>query len=312
MSQFRLEGIEPDNLLALLAFLGLLRAIDQAEPKWRVRAWWDGTPFRPEVSVKDEVDRETFLEAAARGCAALAEVHEFGDNRDLQYSREDARAILREAALDASSGNRLRIDLMSALMSDGALKDDAKVRAPVLCAMFGQGHQHFLERMKSVPRGTVPKEIAKKVTSKSLNSPAKLEQALFLPWNRSDATQSFRWDPAEDRRYALRYADPSTDKGLTVHGANRLASVGLPLLFSAPTRAGGEIRLITAGSIWARGVNLTISWPIWRQPASLAAVRNLMAGAGNESSQGIVARYRCERISAGKFFNFTYGTVVED
>jgi hypothetical protein len=67
-------------------------------------------------------------------------------------------------------------------------------------------------------------------------------------WTRRDSTQSFRWDPAEDRRYALRFADPSTDKGLTVHGANRLACIALPLFTAVPMRIRGAIRLMCLGS----------------------------------------------------------------
>ena len=36
----RLDGLEPDNLLAFLALLGLLRALDAARPDWRARAYW--------------------------------------------------------------------------------------------------------------------------------------------------------------------------------------------------------------------------------------------------------------------------------
>jgi hypothetical protein len=30
----RLQGLEPDNMLAFLALLGLLRALEQARPNW--------------------------------------------------------------------------------------------------------------------------------------------------------------------------------------------------------------------------------------------------------------------------------------
>ena len=37
-ASYRLEGFEPDNLLAFLALLGLLRALEKARPQWRPRA----------------------------------------------------------------------------------------------------------------------------------------------------------------------------------------------------------------------------------------------------------------------------------
>jgi hypothetical protein len=72
--------------------------------------------------------------------------------------------------------------------------------------------------------------MAKRRPPPDLNTPAYLHTALFVPWSRSDETDGFRWDPAEDRRYALRFKNPSGDSGRTVHGANRLACVGLAAL----------------------------------------------------------------------------------
>jgi hypothetical protein len=56
---------------------------------------------------------------------------------------------------------------------------------------------------------------------------SELHEALFEPWTRQDPTPAFRWDPAEDVRYALRADDPSGQKSTTQHGANRLAALGL-------------------------------------------------------------------------------------
>jgi len=182
--------------------------------------------------------------------------------------------------------------------------------------MFGQGHQHFLERLEAVPQGTVPKKLAKRVTSEDLNAPEKLEQALFTPWERRDPTQSFRWDPLEDRRYALRFEDPSTDEGLTMHGANRLASLAIPLLPALPVRVRGKIQLSTVGTEWIAGTGLCVSWPIWSRPASLKAIVAMFASNGKDltgsAGLGITRIYRAERISVGKFFNFTRALPVRE
>jgi hypothetical protein len=165
-------------------------------------------------------------------------------------------------------------------MSDAAFKDD-KVRATPFCAMFGQGHQNFLERLDRVTKGVPPKELQKVTTAEELNSTDKLDAALFRDWERTDRTQSFRWDPVEDRRYALRFEDPSGDKGLTVHGANRLASLALPLLPAVPRRERGEVRLYAVATHWYQG-SLTIRWPIWSQAASLRAIVMMLSGCGFE------------------------------
>jgi CRISPR-associated endonuclease/helicase Cas3 len=55
----RLEGLEPDNLLAFLALLGLMRTLETARPHWQPRAAWDVEcpPLRPVLSLMEEADR---------------------------------------------------------------------------------------------------------------------------------------------------------------------------------------------------------------------------------------------------------------
>ncbi|HTW30434.1 MAG TPA: hypothetical protein VMD76_02075 [Candidatus Sulfotelmatobacter sp.] len=252
--------------------------------------------------LQKDVDREALLEAVARGCSELVEVYSF-DRPNLDFPDDEARKMMISVC---GEKDRLKIDLFSALMSDASVRN-GKVRATPFCAMFGQGHQNFLERLETVPKGIPPKELQKTTTAEMLNSAAKLEEALFQPWERHDPTQSFRWDPVEDRRYALRFEDPSTDKGLTVHGANRLASLALPLLTAVPKRERGEIRLYALGTHWEAGA-LIVQWPVWSHPASVKAILFMLAGCGTEGRYpglGIAELYQCERISVGKFFNFT-------
>lgn len=307
MTEHKLEGIEPDNLLGFLALLGFQRALDCAEPDWHSRIFWDGLPVRPRLVLATEIQRSQILEAATRGCQELSRAHDFEDRKDVNFTRSEARERLFSESVSASPANRMTIDLLCALASDAVVKDD-RVRPTPFCAMFGQGHQHFLERLDAVPKGKVPKKLAKRVTADELNAPEKLERALFFAWERRDPTQSFRWDPLEDRRYALRFEDPSTDEGTTVHGANRLASVALPLLAAVPVRVRGKIRLGAVGTGWTSG-RVYISWPIWSRPASLKSIVAMLASPDEDlkgrDGLGVIRIYRAERISVGKFFNFT-------
>jgi hypothetical protein len=306
--EHNLEGLEPDNLLGFLALLGFHRALEHVEQAWRPRVYWTGLPLRPMLVLSEDVSRINLLEAAAKGCEALAVAHSFEGRKDLTYGATDIRKMMEIGVREASPENRLRIDLLSALTSDVARKKDDTVRATPFCAMFGQGHQHFLERLETIPKGIPPKELVKEVTQADLNSLGKIEEAVFAAWNRRDRTQSFRWDPLEDRRYALRFEDPSSDKGMTIHGANRLASLALPLLPAMPRRERGEVRLYAIGTRWSPGGGLQVSWPIWTRPATLRSVLAMVAVCGNEDlcpGLGISAIYSSERISVGKFFNFT-------
>jgi hypothetical protein len=50
-TRIELKGLEPDNLLAFLALLGLLRALEAAQPGWRPRVGWFGTPMPPSCTL---------------------------------------------------------------------------------------------------------------------------------------------------------------------------------------------------------------------------------------------------------------------
>jgi hypothetical protein len=312
----RLEGLEPDNLLAFLALLGVLRALEAARPTWRPRAAWDldKPPLRPVLALREPQPEVAICEAASEGAALLAEDYSFPQNTqagtarqsDLNYDKKIARELMERVASDE---NRRRAELWSALMSDVAERDE-KIEATPLCLLFGQGHQHFLDRLADVPRIEAPPPRGRGKKALTPTAAETLHEALFQPWARRDPTPAFRWDPAEDVRYALRADDPSGDKSLTQHGANRLAALGLAVLTATPARRGERVRLEVVGGRFARG-EFRFYWPIWRETASLAAIRALLSHpdlAERPSALaylGVVEVRRARRIGVGKFMNIT-------
>ena len=308
----RLEGLEPDNLLAFLALLGLLRALEAVG--WRPRVHWAGLPLRPVLNLREAATPEQVAEKAAEGCATLTLDHDFGDEKDMTFDGARARELLEAACTPEASGCSA---LLGSLFSEAALKDDGRILPSPLCAMFGQGHQHFLTRLADVPRGVLPKAMAKRRPLPNLNAPIYLKAALFEPWLRIDETDGFRWDPAENRRYAMRFKNPSGDAGRTVHGANRLASLGLAALPGAAVVRRRGMRFLTLGAELGPDGTLGISWPIWSRPASLAAIQAMLAHPGLVSGDaqgmrylGVVERRRVRRVANGKFMNFTRAEVV--
>ncbi len=308
----RLEGLEPDNLLAFLALLGLLRALEAAG--WRPRAHWAGLPLRPVLTLREAATPEQVAQAATNGAAVLALDHDFGGEKDLTFDGTRARELL-EASQAPETPERSA--LLGSLFSDAALKKDGRILAAPLCAMFGQGHQHFLIRLAEVPCGALPKAMAKRRPLPDLNAPAYLMAALFVPWSRIDETDGFRWDPAENRRYAMRFKNPSGDAGRTVHGANRLASLGLAALPGAAVVRPRGVRFLTLGAEPGPDGTLGITWPIWASATSLAAIQamlghpDLVSGGKNGLHHlGVVERRCARRIANGKFMNFTRAEVV--
>jgi hypothetical protein len=147
-----------------------------------------------------------------------------------------------------------------------------------------------------------------------LSAAETIEEALFLPWARQDPTPGFRWDPAEDVRYALRASDPSGEKSTTQHGANRLAATGLPILTAVPVQRGNRVRLQVLGGSPDR--DFMFAWPIWREPASLSAIRAMLShpdlanGPVKLAHLSVEQVRRARRIVVGRFMNFTRADII--
>lgn len=248
----------------------------------------------------------------------LAASHDFGkrNQSDLNYLRKEARTMLEEAAKGATASDRGRADLLASLMSDAATKEDknpgeAPIAPTPLCLLFGQGHQHFLERLRKVPSEAVPPQRGKGNAAVQISAEECLSEALFTPWHRSDTTFSFRWDPEEDVRYALMAGDPAapTYKLGTQHGANRLAAVGLAALTLVAEERAGRIRpSILGGSFGRDGFSFT--WPIWKEPSTFSAIRAMLGHPDLRKTNGLAHlgidhALTAKRISVGKFMNFT-------
>lgn len=319
-----LEELQADNLLAFLALLGLLRALDTARPEWEARVAWRDIPPRVALCLARDADRDQVIAEVEAGLRRLSEAYvsdgPLFDRPDLKYTPKEFRKL----ALRARRG-RERAHLVAALASDGAMSTRAQEVAPTpLCMMSGQGHQHFLSRlaaMLTLPgqqvKGRADKPAGRRSRRRGqANTPSLLDElrrALYEPWRYEDATESFRWDPIEDRRYAYQFGDPSETKNKigTVAGANRLAAFGLAALTSAPTASG----LATLGVFGDRR-NQYVCWPLVAVPTSLAGHIALLAHPwlGEErrapelASYGVLAVARSRRYkvrgAAGTYFNF--------
>ena len=312
-SVYRLAGLEADNLLAFVALLGLLRTIEHARPRWRPRAAWtvDDPPVRPTLTVASHATESDIVAAVAEGLRELARLHQFGQLKDLKLTPKEAAEHLRIAL----TKERYTSDLWAALTSDVAIRDKNRTQEAEptpLCLLFGQGHMHFMSRLASVPQESTPPSRGVGRQRIAIGETDCLREALFEPWKRLDATFSFRWDPHEDVRYALRATDPtdSKTKEKTQHGANRLAAIGLSVLTVVPRLSSVAVRLGIIGGMRERRGRFAFTWPIWRDPISLAAIRAMLghAGLGKRAAWdalGIVELRRARRISVGKFMNFT-------
>lgn len=230
--------------------------------------------------------------ARAEWLSALAEVVPFGEMRlgkHLDSNSEEFRETALALMADARHDNRESVDALAAFASDACFDEKSRrIEATPLCFATGSGHQYFLDTARQLV-GRVTQE--------------RIEQALCKPWLHRDEKLSMRWDPVEDRRYALMWTDPtaSNNKALTNWAANLLAYRGVSMLVSAPTAR----RLRTTAFQKQR----IFKWPLWSpllnrdEVAALLRMplRELDEEATAEArARGIVAAYMSERLTVGK------------
>jgi hypothetical protein len=316
--RYRLEGLEPDNLLAFLALLGLLRALETAREAWRPRAAWDldAPPLRPILTLAEAVTREAVCSAAAQGVATLVGAIDFKGASDLALAPPEARNLLDGAALGrADPAGRYFADLCAALISDAALDRDRAKTAPTPLAYPKVARINFLQGLRALVVAALPEKKNRSHDSKYPKGEANcIAQALFEPWERLDRPAGLRWDPDEAKRHAYQWNAPTDEQPKTQHGANRLAIVGLASLTTAPVNVGGSVRLSVIGGADGRD-GFSFAWPIWREPASLAAIRALLSHPelrqpGALDRLGVDHVRISRRISLERYRNFTHAEPI--
>lgn len=301
VSLFDLRGIEVDNLLGVLALLGTLRALERARADWRPRVSWSGPPWVARLHVAAHTNEHEVSSFVCQGLTSLAEELDVDGRANVDFEPAELRTYLRRIRIAPGAAG-----VASAIAAEHPRKRDGGLYAGPLVMMFGQGHQNFLERLVAVATGNL-----KGFARKELNAPAKILDALVRRWRRGDPTPSFRWDPEEDQRYALRFGDPSTaGAAATVHGANRLAIAGLSSFPCLPATS----QQIAVGTRRQNG-EVHFVWPIWTTPLSLHAVERLFAHPAVTrfdlaalDALGVAEIYRARRVSNGRFMNVSRAT----
>jgi hypothetical protein len=310
-NRWLLKGLDGSNPLAFLAALGTLRTATLAwpGPDHRCRMAWKRAEgrWRPELSVESE--QEFNLVAALDKELARKPNHKaFELSEDLTIKIEEFRKQAVKAQKAGTNKERRFADFLAAFGSETvkSINDPRIIADTALRTMSGVGHQHFLGTMRQLSKDTKSEH---------------LRRALLEPWRYDDPLEkhTMRWDPHDDVRRALRWSEPSGDPARKVQGsvwgANRLAIEGLPLLPTVPV---GN-RVETTGFIQRKDIGVLWTWPIWVGEVSVEVVRSLLAldelraelpDRRQLDAMGIKEIYRCERITQGRFRNFTVGTPV--
>jgi hypothetical protein len=295
-----LAGLSGDNPLGFLAAVGTFRTLSLAWPDRQVRmSWHPAGCWQPLIHINgtctpDEV--VATLQSRLVGRHEAPEFTELGD--DLPVAVRLFTECASRAARLASRHERTYADYCAAFGCE-AYAEKELIQDTELRTMSGAGHQHFLAFMREIAEGTTPEH---------------LRAALFATWTYSDPRPSMRWDPQDDRRYALRASDPAngTQSPIqTVRGANRLAIEALPCFPTMPV--GSEVR--TRG-FFRNDSGMIFSWPIWIVDLSFDGLQSLLGHCQIIAEKprqdilrplGVVEVFHSRRLTVGRFRNFAPG-----
>ncbi len=314
-SILRLEGLDGSNPLAFLASLGLLRLLDSRNEEASLRMHWEVEhgQWIPVLTSTTSLFTDTWIgselhELATRELNGAIDSIDDGSGKIItdpdRFWRIESAWLQKYFDEDASQADGLFLSSLANEMSRRIElgKETDTMEFSELYMTRGSGHQRMLELAKNI-RNTTQSE--------------HLRKALFEPWRYDDDGKSLnlRWDPLDDRQYAKRWLNPSTDPSQTVLGGNDLAFEALPFFPTAIVNR----RLETTAFQRRRRMGTFLTWPIWTAPMRPAMIASLLTWSEMHAESAdslalqllsISHRYRVERVRNDKFFNFSNSAVV--
>jgi hypothetical protein len=298
-SEIKLNALQGSGLLGFMAALGLLRTFSELPEGQGSRMKWiaSGGSYCPVLQCAGELNGSMILGKLHSTLNAFAGHRVINIDTDLKIPRSVFRELSRDSATEfLEKKDSLAASMTAAFGCDAIGKEDGTIEDTGLRTMSGAGHQHFLVSMNDLAKTTTVDH---------------LREAVFGPWLYRDPSPIMRWDSEDDRRYALRWEEPSKDPVRTVRGANRLAVAALPLFPVIPLASNS---IATTGFSGRGSRDTFVTWPLWSGWLSLDTVRSTLGLADLQSakcsrallaSRGICAVYRSQRITLGKYRNFT-------
>lgn len=289
-------GLDGTNPLGFLAALGAFRLLAGANPTlkmlWRPS---DGT-WRPVL--RGSEFRVEQLGDKLFGSLAALDKSVWSLDKKLPFAGEHLRSEAALAVNAASSGAREKVDGIAAIGVECYRDDKGNFEETAFRLIrSGDNQQNGL--------------LAYAIRTMDLCRATQIQTALSDIWRYQDEKTSFRWDPNEDRGYALQWGNPSDDGSLTERGANCLALMALAMFPTIP--AHGEAA--TVGFGLRQPKQLSFTWPIWTIPVSIDTIKSLLSLQQLQRLQpdrklllfsGIEAAYRSDRVMTSTYYaNFT-------
>lgn len=298
-----LPGLDGTNPLGFLAALGVLRVLSLQ--KHGVKLSWrlSGGTWRPELFgiEKPLADLGAELHTAMQKLDHSA----WSIDKELPFLASRLRGHAEKSVANSSQLNRMSADTLAAFGAE-CCREKKKVKKEEI-EIFKDTAFRLVRSGDNQHNG-----LLEYATFTLANCSAmQLQKSLASDWLYCDEKKSFRWDPAEDRGYALQWGNPSDDGALTERGANCLALVGMACFPVIPVKGQGE----TTGFGLKEPKQASLTWPIWNYPINLNVVCSLLTLSELQRKQpdrvelaslGVAAAYRCDRVMTSTYYaNFT-------
>lgn len=300
-----LKGIDGANPLGFLAAAGSLALLSTKTNRIRLAWRFSDGGWRPVISGLEfrraTADSEESAFVRDLHLALVASNQEpFEIDSKLPFPATALANKLRDVPSRTTMENRRTADVLAAFGSEAVIGDKGNFEATAFCMV----------RSGDSAGNGLP---AYALELQKLCGEKELSRALFKRWDYLDQGPSLRWDPAEDRRYALTWVDPKKDpknKPVMV-GANVLALEALRLFPSVPDGT----RLRTTGFAFLSRNYTAFTWPIWeswlnydelRSTVGLGELNKPVPDRAILKRRGIVEVFRSERIAPNQYYkNFT-------
>ncbi len=298
-----LPGLDGTNPLGFLAALGVLRVLTLQ--KHGVKLSWhlsSGT-WRPELfGVRVSLpDLGAELHSGIRNLDHSA----WSIDKELPFLAARLRDAAAKSVADSSKSNRINTDTLAAFGAECS-REKKKVKKEEI-EIFKDTEFRLVRSGDNQHNGL----LAYATFTLQNCSAEQMQKSLASDWLYRDEKKSFRWDPAEDRGYALQWGNPSDDGALTERGANCVALFGMTCFPVIPVK--GQVE--TTGFGLKEPKQASWTWPVWKHAISLSVVRSLLSLSELQREQpdrleldslGVVAAYRCKRVMTSTYYaNFT-------
>lgn len=291
-----LPGLDGTNPLGFLAAMGVLRVLSLQKHDVKLSWQLSGGTWRPELFGV----RVPLPELGAELHAAIRKLDHsaWSIDKKLPFEARVLRQNAQDAVLAASRTCRQRADNLASFGVECFVDKDGAFEKTDLCMVragdsAGQGMTAYSKRIIETIR------------------PEQLQQAIETSWLYRDDQCALRWDPGEDKPYAVQWRNPSKVGALSEKGANCLALFGMTCFPVIPVK--GQAK--TTGFELQKSNQTAFTWPVWKHPINLGVIRSLLTlselhqlqpDRRELELQGVAAAYRCYRIMTSQYYaNFT-------